>query len=137
MRKVEEILDDIDTYKPVDGDWTDLEDLINELWNTEQAEKGIINLLKVMERFPDEDGDGVLWSIVHGIEEIDNYEQKLLDSLGRQPSHLGVLMIHRIENSNQTKICGKNIKEIYKELLVHPKLTGEVREDLKKYLTEK
>ena len=59
-------------------------------------------LFGVFERFPDEDGAGVLWSIVHGVEGLDlDYEQPLRDSLARQRSDMGKIMLGRLERSKK------------------------------------
>ena len=135
MRKIQAILEEIDSFSPEGAGWAKLDNLINELWETGHPEDGMKIMLKVLERFPDEDGDGVLWSIVHSLENLDNYERELLNSVYRQPSHLGITMIHRIENVNQHELCGRNIKEIYQELLIHPKLTDITREDVIRLLS--
>jgi hypothetical protein len=46
----------------------------------------------VFERFPDHDGYGVMWSVLHGIEAILNYEIELLASVRRLPTEFGVVM---------------------------------------------
>jgi hypothetical protein len=55
----------------------------------------------VFERFPDEDGAGVFWSIVHGIESLDvDYEQTLRASLARRPSRMGQIMLRRLDRAS-------------------------------------
>lgn len=137
MRNIENILRDIDTFKPENGNWIILDNLLDELWATGHPELGIVNMLNVLERFPEEDGAGVLWSIVHGLEQIEGYEEQLLASLYRQPSQLSVIMVHRIENMGQTEIQGKEIKTIYTELLNLSNLPNSVREEIKNYCSEK
>ena len=59
-------------------------------------------LFGVFERFPDDDGAGVLWSIVHDVEGLDlDYEQLLRDSLARQMSNMGKIMLGRVERSKE------------------------------------
>jgi len=136
MRQVAEILKDIDRFTPEDDNWINLDYLLDELWATDEPKLGIVNMLKVLERFPDEDGGGVLWSIVHGLEHLNDYEQKLLDSLYRTPSEMGVIMIRRIENTGETKIKGKEIKAIYAELLNNLKLSEVVRGHIIEYMND-
>ncbi|RNI28565.1 hypothetical protein [Rufibacter latericius] len=128
MREIEDILTDINSFEPIDDDWLELDDLIGELLESNNPENGIRTLLNVLERFPEEDGAGVLWSIVHGLEHLDGYEQELIDSLLRQPSLLGVAMVRRIENTGQTEIAGRKVEEIYGTLLSHPKLPESVKD---------
>jgi hypothetical protein len=88
----------------------------------------------VFERFPDETGQGVFFSIVHGIEHIGGYEEELLRSVYRKPSHGGVSMIHRMQNTGQTTINEKDIKALYKELLERSDLSDRLRKEIKDYL---
>jgi hypothetical protein len=56
--------------------------------------------LGVFERFPDDDGGGVWWSVVHAVEGLDlDYEPPLRDSLVRQPSRMGTVPLGRLERS--------------------------------------
>ncbi|MGK5024001.1 hypothetical protein [Janthinobacterium sp. RB2R34] len=98
-RAQNEILLEIDQFKPGPADdWREMDALLSELWQGQVCETCLPFLFRVFERFPHDDGAGVLWGIVHGIESTDlNYEQALRDSLSRQPSELGQIMLHRID----------------------------------------
>lgn len=134
MRKIEEILIGIDSFKPQDGNWLHLEELLAELWATEKPEIGLDNLFGLLERYAEEDGIGVFWSVVHGIEQMNDYEQSLLNSLNRRPSIVTVLMVHRIANTGQIMILDKEIKAIYRELLIDSKVLPSIRERINRYL---
>lgn len=100
QRTIDDILRDIETFRPNAGVWLPLDDLLTELWNAEVPARALPTLFGVFERFPDDDGAGVLWSIVHGVENLDfDYEQPLRDSLVRQPSDMGKIMIDRLERA--------------------------------------
>lgn len=133
MRTIEEILGAIDRFKPDAGSWIELEHLLSELWETKKPEQGLEHMLNVLERFPDCDGAGVLWSIVHGIETFPSYEGELLLSIRRQPSMLGLAMLHRIENAGASRILGQEIKSVYSEILAHPKLPSSLRGNVVAY----
>jgi len=94
-----EILLEIDRFEPSSaGDWRELDVLLSELWQGTLSPDCLPALFHVFERFPQDDGAGVFWSIVHGIESTDiNYEQPLRESLSRQPSALGQVMLCRLE----------------------------------------
>jgi hypothetical protein len=98
-RAIAEILDDIDTFGPVDGNCLRLECLLDELWQSDVPPSALPTLFGVFERFPDDDGQGVLWSIVHGIEARNDYEQSLCESLTRRPSFMGNVMLKRLRKS--------------------------------------
>lgn len=136
MRKIEEILCAIDDFKPEGGNWLHLEELLTELWATEHPELGLDHIFVLLERYPEEDGNGVFWSILHGIEQINEYEQNLLVSLNRQPTLMTVIMVHRIARTGQIKILGKEIKAIYMELMTNPQTLPSLREIISRYLNE-
>jgi hypothetical protein len=99
-RPVDDVLRDIDAFRPADGIWLPLDDLLAELWEAGVPARALPTLFAVFERFPDDDGAGVLWSIVHGLEGLDiDYEQPLRDSLARLPSNMGQIMLARLERS--------------------------------------
>lgn len=99
-RSVDEILSDIEAFRPADGAWRQFDDLLAELWDAGVPMRALSTLFGVFERFPNDDGAGVLWSIAHGIEGLNvDYEQLLRDSLARQPSDMGKIMLGRLERS--------------------------------------
>ncbi len=73
-------------------------------------------MLSVFERYPEEDGYGVMWTIVHGLESLPNYQPELLRSLARQPSELGITMIGRILNAGTTEIGGVSLLQTLHDL---------------------
>lgn len=100
-RPQSEVLIDINQFQPsTAGDWRQLDSLFSELWEGTVSISCLPILFGVFERFPDDDGAGVFWSIVHGVESTDlDYEEPLRDSLSRQPSELGHIMLRRLENA--------------------------------------
>jgi hypothetical protein len=95
-----QILNDIAEFQPSDGNWLALEELLSELWQVGVSPDALPVLFQVFERFPQEDGAGVLWSIVHGVEALDiSYETQLRLSIARQPSFMGKVMLGRLEKN--------------------------------------
>lgn len=84
--------------RPNGGVWLPLDDLLAELGIAGVAKKALSTLFGVFERFPNEDGVGIMWSIVHGIENLGfDDEQPWSDSFARQPSDMGKNMIDRLK----------------------------------------
>lgn len=109
-RKIKTIARDIARFAPDDdGDWHRLDGLLDELWQAGSPEQAIPEMLSVFERYPEEDGHGVMWSLVHGLEKLPNYESALLSSLARQPSELGIVMVGRMLNSGVTAVDGVSL----------------------------
>lgn len=95
------LLNEIAAFAPVEGNWLPLDDALGRLWEIGVTRECFPELFAVFERFPDEDGAGVLWSIVHGVESLDlDYEASLRESLSRQPSFMGRIMLDRLERAN-------------------------------------
>ena len=136
MNNIQTILDQIDAFQPNEREWIDLEGLLDKLWETNDPEEGIDHLFGVFERFPEDDGEGVFWSIVHGIESLNNYESNLIDSLNRQPSHIGLVMVKRIQNSGQTKVANVKVIDVYKLIIDHKLAPTSVLLNAEKYLSE-
>src|SRR5688500_5761862 len=71
------IAHDIATFAPKEDDWLALDSLVAELWQAGHPEQAIPELLSVFERYPEEEGFGVAWSVLHGLEALPNYEPAL------------------------------------------------------------
>ena len=134
MRPSENIIADINEFGPQDDNWLRLDALLNELWETGEQEKFTKDLLRVFERFPEEDGNGVLWSIIHGLETFMSYEKELVDSLRRQPSEMGFIMLKRVKNSGSTTMGGVEINTLIADLRLSKQLTHTLKERIEKIL---
>ncbi|MDQ8030782.1 MAG: hypothetical protein REJ50_02105 [Bordetella sp.] len=115
-RTTAEIALDIATFVPKAENWLPLDALVTELWQAGHPEQAIPELLSVFERYPDEDGFGVVWGVLHGLEALPNYEPELLRSLARQPSEFGVLMVGRMLNSGIREVAGISLLETLRGL---------------------
>lgn len=80
-----------------------------------------VGILSVFERYPKEDGFGVIWGVLHGLESLRNYEQELLRSLARQPSEFGVCMVGRLLNAGIREVGGISLLDTLRELAVTAK----------------
>jgi len=116
-RTTSEIAHDIANFAPPeDGSWRHLDSLLDELWRAGNPEQAMPEMLSVFERYPEEDGYGVMWTIVHGLESLPNYQPELLRSLARQPSELGIAMVGRILNAGTTEIGGVSLLQTLHDL---------------------
>lgn len=93
-----------------------LDNLVQNLADAEQPELAIESLLQIFERFPEEDGSGVFWSILHALESFAEYESFLLASLKRKPTEFTVIMANRIMNDGQLKIDGEYITSLLQSI---------------------
>jgi hypothetical protein len=100
MQAADVLLAQIAAFEPVNDDWRPLDDVLGQLWLVGVREEHLRSLFAVFERFPDEDGAGVLWGIVHGIEHLPfDYRVELDQSIARRPSLMANLMRQRLKKS--------------------------------------
>ena len=101
IRRAAQVLHDIDQFQPKDGQWLSLDELLAELWTLGVLPiESLSVLFGVFERFPYDDGAGVLWSIVHGVEGLPyDYEPLLTESYRRSPSEMAKIMLTRLAKS--------------------------------------
>jgi len=96
----QELLSEIAQFSPENGNWLPLERLLEALWTVGISEESLNVLFNLFERFPDSDGAGVLWDIVHALEYLAvPYEQALAKSIARCPSLMGEIMMSRLLRS--------------------------------------
>jgi hypothetical protein len=129
MSSTKEIISEIKAFEPEEGNWLRLDELITELWEKGNPQIGIKELFGVFERYPKDDGFGVFWSILHGIETLE-YEQNLYESLLNNPSYMGIIMLKRIENTGLEFIAGKRINELKKNVRNNPKIEPELLSEI-------
>jgi hypothetical protein len=91
-------------------------------------------LFGIFERFPQEDGRGVYWSIVHGLEGRGGYEEALLDSVRRSASPFALLMLNRIANDGQADCAGMSITSILTEVASSASASPEARQEAAEFL---
>ena len=127
VRKTEQIAADIAAFQPNDGNWLGLEALLTELWQVGSPQAAMPELLGVFERFPSEDGRGVFWSILHGLESLHGYQEALMMSVRRMPSEMGVLMLGRMLNSGCADIKGVPICDLLREAIARPDAGSEAK----------
>lgn len=73
-------------------------------------------LLGVFERFPDDDGFGVFWQILHLLERAGDYESALVDSVRRNPGEFNLTMINRLLNGGIEKVGAQSLVSLLEEV---------------------
>ena len=112
-RSQTEIVEDLNRFAPPCDDWDKLQMLLDELWRDGNPSAAIPQMLGVFERYPaNEDGCGVFWSMLHGLETLAGYEPHLLQSVQTSPSEFGVMMLGRIRNANIDTIGSVSIVSV-------------------------
>ena len=127
-RNIHLILSDIECYQE-SADWLGLDALLEELFLHPVAQIPATTLLGVFERFPESEGCGVFWSIIHGLEALPEFEIDLYQSIKRKPSTCGFTMVLRILNSEE---CVEKRNKWIELLSVvsNQELSSQLKEDL-------
>ncbi len=133
-RAAETILADIDTFEPADGEWIALDRLLEELWSGDVPPASARVLLRVFERYPEEDGEGVFWGIVHGLEAFPGYETALLEAVQRAPTEFSLLMVNRLLNGGRSEVDGVSLTAVLEAVAADPRHPASVREEARDYL---
>jgi len=99
-------------FSPENGGWLPLERLFEQAFSSPDPKKYYHAIFNLFERFPEEDGAGVFWSALHGMEAVGGYEDFLLRYFRRHPSLMTRTMLRRIQNSGQTHIGRVSISSL-------------------------
>jgi hypothetical protein len=96
---VHTVADKIRAFYSAEGDWRPLDVLFTELFSRTCSQDEIDAVFSLFERYPDEDGAGVFWSAIHGLEVVGSYDERLRTSLRTAPSESAIILAIRIVNS--------------------------------------
>ncbi|MGL5003284.1 MAG: hypothetical protein ACRDAM_10135 [Casimicrobium sp.] len=87
----------------------ELDENLSKLAPADCGESELRALLAVFERFPENDGFGVFWSIVHLLEACGGYAPILVESVLRKPCEFNLLMLNRLINSSVMEVGGQSL----------------------------
>lgn len=113
----------IDSIKSVQDD-DELKKLgvaLDRFFQYNHPERGIEVLFNLYERFPDDDGYGVFWTILHGIEHLRGYEPFLKASVERKPMEFTLTMVNRLLNSGLQDTERQEWLNVLEEVKSNPK----------------
>jgi hypothetical protein len=131
---ITQIIADIDAFQPMDGNWLGLDALLSDLFQSDSPESGMDAMFRIFERYPEEDGCGVFWSIVHGLESLPAYESKLVEAVRRVPTEFSLIMVYRLLNADCNEVDGISLLELLEQIAkdeaIHPQLRKEIQEYL-------
>ncbi len=134
--EIEKLIDQLNAINPNDDSLYNVDSMIELIYklDTSEAKKAIDPLLSIFERLDEDHYDGVLWSIIHGIEGLKEYEEELIKSVNRCPNEYNLLMINRILNSGQESYKSTNYLSLLKELNTDNTLSPFLKEEVRGYI---
>ena len=117
-----------------EGQLRQLDGLVSSLSPNSCGPAEIRALLGVFERFPEEDGFGVFWSMLHLLEACSGYEPALIESVTRMPGHFNVLMVNRLLNAGVSQVQGISLVSVLSAVASSNNATGSVRKDAQRFI---
>jgi hypothetical protein len=128
---IEEIISFFDSISSADDErqMQALDAAIQRLPEVNHPEHSIPALLRIFERFPEDDGLEVFAAILSALEWMPGYEEPLVSSVRRHPSLYGLLMISRLMNSGISEVKGINLEALLQEVAHDSTVSEMVRED--------
>ncbi|WP_422929150.1 hypothetical protein [Singulisphaera sp. PoT] len=126
-RPPEVLIAAIRDFEPDDGNWLALNGLLDELTRSEAGGRGIEAMLSLLEKYPADDGTGVFWSIVHGVESLAGYEPALVESVRRTPAEFSVLMVGRMLNAGEVEVGGVRLLPLIRGVAEMPEIAPTIR----------
>nr|WP_086938053.1 hypothetical protein [Thaumasiovibrio occultus] len=97
-------------FAPDQGNWLGLDALLQRIEAMDQDT--IAACLNVFERFPDDDGAGVFFTIIHCLEHFGNYAAALVTSVEQSPNHWNLLMLNRMLNADIYTVGNTDILQL-------------------------
>lgn len=114
-------------------DLDELVELVEAYFQHAEAADHLELWFRFLERFPDEDGFGGFWSILHGIERYPGCDWLAVDSVRRRPSRFPVLMLNRMLNVGIRRVAGVDLLGLLQHVAQSPDTTPGVREDAARF----
>ena len=126
------IAKDIEDFEPKQGSWMALDSLVGNLNGL--TPEVISACLGIFEKYPEEDGEGVFFTIIHTLEHFGGYEEALAASVLKKPNQWNVLMLNRMLNVGIDASSKYTIHELLTHVQCNSLASVELRETAKEYL---
>jgi hypothetical protein len=135
-RSIKEVIAAIDGLTSVDTteELSRLQDLVDRYFSSQKAADHLGVWFRLYERFPEADGYGVFWTILHGIEATPGYEPLIVESVRRYPSQFPLLMVNRQLNGGVRQIGGVDLLEVLRQVATDERCLPSVRIDARGFL---
>jgi hypothetical protein len=91
-------------------------------------------LFGIFERFPDHDGYGGFWTILHLLEKCPGYERHLLDSVHRRPAEFNLLMVNRMINGGRSRIGSVELIDLLRSVAEDAHASQRARSEAQHFL---
>ncbi|WP_310488326.1 hypothetical protein [Chamaesiphon sp. VAR_69_metabat_338] len=134
---IKEIISSIDKITTLDSAaaLTHLQELVDLYFNHPEAGNYLDVWFRLYERFPFDDGGGIFWTILHGIETYHPTSDRFtIESVLRQPSEFPVMMVNALINGGIDRVGDVNLLELLERLATNQLYSPRVRAQAQGYL---
>lgn len=129
-RDIRQIVAEIDALSLADPhDFDRLQSLVDEYFALPEAPVFLDVWFRLYERFPESDGYGVFWSILHGIEAQPGSDVFVVASLRCQPTQFPLLMLNGMINAGIESVDEVNLLELLRSVATDERSSPTVRND--------
>lgn len=94
VRAAIETLSNLDTLD-TDEALEQLEQALDLMESSDRSAADVEALFRLLEKFPNEDGYGAFWQVLHMLEATRGYERYLVESVRRMPTEFNMVMVNR------------------------------------------
>jgi hypothetical protein len=134
-RSAEAVLADLAAFQGTDDTWGRLQELLDELWAAGPVPAAALPVLfGVLERHPDDDGYGVLWAVLHGLESLAGYEAEMVRSVRRRPARFNLTMVGRCLNAGTRSVGEDELLPLIRAAADAPDASAGVRSEARDWL---
>jgi hypothetical protein len=113
---------------------TALEQAVEQFFASPAASQHLEVWFRLFERFPEDDGYELFWSILLGIERQPGYGPLVVASVRRRPSGFPVLMLNRLLNAGQVSVGDVDLLQVLQAVAADEQCPPGVRRDAQEYL---
>src|SRR5262249_59058044 len=115
-------------------DLSQLQDLADRYFTHPKSGDHLDVWFRLYERFPENDGGGGFWGILHGIESLPGSNEHVVASVRRKATHFPVLMVNRMLNAGITSVAGTSLVDLLREVAADGRCSDGVCRDAERFL---
>jgi len=113
-----------------------LEYLMDRYFSAAEAADHLGVWFRLYERFPEDDGYELFWSILHRIEAHPGCERLVVESVRRRPSRFPVMMVNGLLNAGIRRVDGVELLELLRQVADDERCLPSIRKGAQSFLAD-
>jgi hypothetical protein len=137
VRNIQDVVAAVDGLAPSgphDLDLDCLHSLAQEYFSFPEAPAQLDVWFRLYERFPESDGHGVFWAILHAIEAQRGSDEFAVASVRRRPARFPVMMVNRMLNAGTKTVGGVDLLALLVQVAADARNPAGIRREVESYL---